>query len=92
MSDDVWGEVASAIALLANITRRRFVSPVGVPIRPRIVTVASADRAKHLVTWNRFPRQVIGFAIRLPDMEICGGRTYHPQLSFVWSKPARWWK
>lgn len=71
--------------------RRRFVSPIGVPTKPRIVTYASADRARRMVTWNTYPRQVIGVSIRLPDMHVGDRHMHHPQLSIVWSKPARWW-
>lgn len=65
---------------------RRFVPPLGWPLGFRAVTVTPADRHP-LIVLNRYPRQVIGFAVRLPDES--DGR--HKALSVLWSKPARWW-
>lgn len=69
---------------------RWFVPPLGWPPKPRIVTVNPADRPRRLITLNRYPRQVIGFAIRLPDLELIGRRR-HVALSVLWCQPARWW-
>lgn len=70
---------------------RRFVPPLGWPIRFRACTVTPADRHP-LVGWNRYPGQVIGVAFRLPDEKKLNGRIEHKALSLLWSKPARWWK
>lgn len=78
---------------------RRFTPPLGWPFRVRIATVTPADRHP-LVALNRYPRQVIGIAIRLPD-DLTENRRdsntgkrfgHHRALSIVWAKPARWWK
>ena len=60
---------------------RRFTPPLGWPIHPRAV-ICEADWRPPLVKLNRYPRQVIGIAVRLR------GNSY---LSLLWSKPARWW-
>lgn len=71
-----------------------LVSPVGAPTWPwRFITVATARRSPKLVSWNRYPRQVIGIGIRLPDMEnrwVTGPHQpppIHPMLSILWSRP-----
>ena len=71
---------------------RHFVPPLG-KLRPwRFVTVRPSNRQNRLIRLNRYPRQVIGFTVRLPD----GGRTNdvvpHYSLSIMWAEPARWWK
>lgn len=71
---------------LVEVARPYLISPIGKPCRPRVITAAAADRPKPVML-NRYPRQVIGFGLRLPDMDVCGGPTYHPYLSIVWSKP-----
>lgn len=78
---------------------RRFVPPLGWPFRLRVVTVTPADRGP-LVGLNRYPRQVIGITIRLPDDATQDRRDrntgerfgHHRALSIVWAKPARWWQ
>lgn len=70
---------------------RRFVSPFGHLTKWRFVTVQPADRPR-LVTLNRYPKQVIGIVLRLPDGSLLNGRTPYYGLSIVWAKPARWWK
>lgn len=70
---------------------RRFVPPLGWPFKFEAYTVTPADKMP-LVKLNRYPRQVIGVAIRLPDEYPLGGRVRHKALSILWSKPARWWK
>ncbi|UXM90926.1 hypothetical protein [Paenarthrobacter sp. JL.01a] len=72
--------------------RRRFVPPLGKLRKPYAVTTWNAHRAPRLINWNRYPRQIIGIALRLPDGETSAGRTTHHSLSIVWAKPARWWK
>lgn len=70
---------------------RRFVPPLGALTKPYAVTTWNADRAP-LIGLNRYPRQVIGIAFRLPDGRSISGRISHHTLSIVWAKPARWWK
>ncbi len=70
---------------------RRLVPPFGWPIKLRIATVAASENGP-FVAWNRYPRQVIGVSVRLPDMALGGGRNLHPRLSILWAKPARWWR
>jgi hypothetical protein len=71
---------------------RRFVPPLGRIRKFRFVTVRPAGRQERFIAWNRYPRQIIGLAVRLPD----GGRlndvTPHYSLSILWAEPARWWK
>lgn len=76
-----------------------LISPIGKPSRWRFVTYFAADRPRHLLTPNRYPRQVIGFGIRLPDMNVrykahpAPEKVCHPVLSIVWAKPhgaGRW--
>ena len=74
-----------------NREQRRLVPPFGWPVKVRASTVAASENGR-LFAWNRYPRQIIGFSIRLPDMELGGGRQLHPRLSVVWAKPARWWR
>ena len=71
---------------------RRFVWPLGEIRRPYVVTVQCADRQPRLVMANRYPKQIIGLALRLPDGRRIDGVTTHHSLSFVWATPARWWK
>lgn len=79
---------------------RRFVPPLGWPFQFRVVTVTPADRLPRMVVLNRYPRQVIGIAIRLPDdatqnrINRDTGKRFghHRALSIVWAKPARWWR
>ena len=71
---------------------RRFVPPLGWPMKFRVATVAAAERGRFFV-WNRYPGQVIGFCVRLPDLDLTGlQRAVHPRLSLVWARPARWWR
>lgn len=78
---------------------RRFVPPFGWPIKFRVVTVTPANRHP-LVVLNRYPRQIIGIGIRLPDdatqyrYDRNTGKRFghHRALSILWAKPARWWK
>ena len=67
---------------------RLFVLPLGKLRRWRFVTVQPADKQPRWIMPNRYPRQVIGFALRLPD----GGLGEHYSLSIMWAEPARWWK
>lgn len=70
--------------------RPYLVSPLGAPRWPwRIVTVAASRRAEKLFSWNRYPRQVIGVGIRLPEMSVIGSqrKDLHPMLSILWSRP-----
>ena len=73
-------------------TPRRFVPPLGRFRKWRFVTVRPAEKQPRRVMFNRYPRQIIGIAVRLPD----GGRindvTPHYSLSILWAEPARWWK
>jgi hypothetical protein len=68
-------------------TDRRWVPPLGWPPKLRIVKVRAAERPR-LISVNRYPRQVIGFGVRLPRDSESG----HPMLSILWAKPARWWR
>lgn len=68
-------------------TPRRLVPPFGWPLALRAVVVTPADRQPRVVA-NRYPRQIIGVAIRLPDDEHGRRRA----LSLLWAKPARWWR
>ena len=71
---------------------RRFVSPVGALRWPwRAVTVTPSHKPP-LLSLNRYPGQVIGIALRLPDEPVAGGHERHKQLSILWARPARWWK
>lgn len=78
---------------------RRLVPPLGWPIKFRVVTVTPAERHP-LVALNRYPRQVIGFAVRLPDDVTQNRRDantgerfgHYRALSILWAKPARWWR
>ena len=69
-----------------EITRRP--SPIGV-LRwpPRFIICRAANRPA-LVGLNRYPGQVIGFALRMPKTDTLPG---HPYLSIVWARPSRWW-
>jgi hypothetical protein len=80
--------------------QRRLTPPLGWPMRLRIATITPADRQPRLVILNRYPRQIIGVVIRLPD-DLTENRHdrntgkrfgHHRSLSIVWAKPARWWK
>lgn len=77
---------------MQDIEPRRFVPPLGKLTKLRAVTVRPAERQKKLIIPNRYPRQVIGILVRLPD----GGRVNdvipHYSLSIRWAEPARWWK
>jgi hypothetical protein len=75
----------------ADFEPRRFVPPLGWPMRWRAVTVTPADRPP-MVGLNRYPRQVIGVGFRLPDEDMGSGRRQHKALSIMWAKPARWWR
>ena len=61
---------------------RRWVWPLGIPALRKPTVCMAADRPP-LFGWNRYPRQVIGFGLRLR------GNRY---LSVLWAKPARWWR
>ena len=78
------------MTLRDDLPMRVFTPPLGWPIKFRAVVVTPARRIP-LIVANRYPRQVIGFAVRLPDRK---GLTYgqHRALSIMWAKPARWWK
>lgn len=80
----------AAVRMAPGHVRRRWVPPLGWPLQFRACTVTPADRPP-LVMLNRYPGQVIGLGIRLPDEEELGGRIRHHQLSVLWSQPARWW-
>jgi hypothetical protein len=67
---------------------RRFVSPIGRPTKIRAAIVSPAERPERFITWNRYPRQVIGAVIRLPSHSLKGP---HFGLSVRWARPARWW-
>jgi len=74
-----------------------LISPIGTPTKWRFVTAMAADRPRRLVMVNRYPRQIIGVGIRLPDVDLYVApsrqRTHHPYLSIVWAKPhgaGRW--
>ena len=71
---------------------RRFVPPLGRIRKPRFVTIRPAERQKRFIAWNRYPRQIIGFAVRLPDGGRLNDTVPHYSLSIMWAKPARWWK
>ena len=74
---------------------RGFVPPLGWPFDFRATTITPADCQSRPVILNRYPRQVIGIAIRLPDhrpLDASKKHGNHRALSLVWSKPARWWK
>lgn len=82
---------------LIDVLAPYLISPIGRPTRWRFVTAMAADRMKRPVVLNRYPRQVIGVGIRLPDFDMYVAprkqRTLHPYLSVVWSKPhgaGRW--
>lgn len=85
------------LALVERI-RPYLVSPIGVPRRRWRVLVYAAAHRGPLVRWNRYPRQVIGVGIRLPDLQPPIGSGWrhaiHPRLSIVWSTPhaARRWR
>ena len=66
--------------------RRRFVPPLGWPPRLRVIK-ARAARFPGPVWFNRYPRQIIGVAIRLPRDSGAGD----PYVSVLWAQPARWW-
>lgn len=83
---------------LVSVVAPYLISPIGRPARWRFVTAFAANRPQRLVMLNRYPRQVIGVGIRLPDFTdpLPGNRTWvrHPYLSIVWSKPhgaGRWY-
>lgn len=76
-----------------------LVSPVGTPSKLRAITYFAANRPQRLLTANRYPRQIIGIGIRLPDISVrfrphpAPERVMHPVLSLVWAKPhgaGRW--
>ncbi len=69
---------------------RWFVPPLGWPLKFRAVTVTPAQRHP-LVVLNRYPGQVIGFALRLPDSDDPHSSVKHRALSVLWAEPARWW-
>ena len=74
---------------------RRFVPPLGWPFKFRAVTTTPANRLPRFVVLNRYPRQVIGFAVRLPDdqpLDVNKVNGNHRALSIMWANPARWWK
>jgi hypothetical protein len=80
----------AAVRMAPGHTRRKVVPPLGWPFSFRACTVTPADRHP-LVKLNRYPGQVIGVGIRLPDEQELGGRVRHHALSLMWAKPARWW-
>lgn len=71
---------------------RRFVPPLGKLNKWRFATVRPAERQKRLIILNRYPRQVIGIGVRLPDGLRESGVVAHYSLSILWAEPARWWK
>jgi len=72
-------------------TRRRITPPLGWPFKFRAVTV-TPSRRHPLFVWNRYPGQIIGFAVRLPESDDPHPPVKHRALSIMWAKPARWWK
>jgi hypothetical protein len=71
---------------------RFFVPPLGKLRSWRFVTVEPSRRQARFIMANRYPRQIIGFAIRLPDGGRLNDRIPHYSLSIMWAEPARWWK
>jgi hypothetical protein len=69
---------------------RRFVPPLGWPFKFRAATITPSNRHP-LFVWNRYPGQIIGFAVRLPDAADTFPPVKHRALSIMWAKPARWW-
>lgn len=76
-----------------------LISPIGRPKRPHAITYFAANRPRRLLAANRYPRQIIGIGIRLPDMNVRYAphpqpvKTCHPVLSIVWASPhgaGRW--
>lgn len=70
---------------------KTFISPIGELTIPYAITYEAADRGP-LFSLNRYPKQVIGFTLRLPDGFGTPEKAKHYRLSIVWAKPARWWK
>lgn len=70
---------------------RLLVPPFGKLTKWRFVTVQPADPQPFL-TLNRYPKQVIGITLRLPDGSSSNDRKPHYGLSIRWATPARWWK
>lgn len=92
MTDDNPVTAAGSDGQQRNRHRTRwFVPPLGWPMDWRVITTNPGDRHP-LVALNRYPRQVIGFAVRLPDSEDPGVGRRHRALSIMWAKPARWWR
>lgn len=74
-------------------TKRRFVPPLGWPPRFRAVRCYAAERPR-LIALNRYPRQIVGIALRVPHgrKPTCWSlQPGHPYLSVLWARPARWW-
>ena len=67
--------------------QRVFVPPFGWPMRLRVAKCRATERPK-LLSLNRYPRQIIGLAIRLPR----DGQPGHPYMSVLWARPSRWWR
>lgn len=74
-----------------DLKLRRLTPPLGWPFKFRAVITTPGHRHP-LVVLNRYPRQIIGIAFRLPDEQFPGGQVRHKALSILWSKPARWWR
>jgi hypothetical protein len=70
---------------------RRFVPPLGWPLKLRAVTIDSRPEHGRFV-WNTYPRQCIGFVVRLPDSDTGPPDRRGRCLSIMWAKPARWWR
>lgn len=70
---------------------RRLVPPFGWPLRFRAVTIGPAANGHPRFVWNTYPRQVIGFVVRLPDADEGPPEQRGRALSVMWAKPARWW-
>jgi hypothetical protein len=79
--------------------RPYLISPIGRPAKLRAITYFAANRPRHLLIANRYPRQIIGVGIRLPDMSVrykahpAPEQVKYPVLSIVWAKPhgaGRW--
>ena len=81
--------------MISDEIPRRFVPPFGWPFHFRAVTITPAERLPRLVVFNRYPRQVIGLCIRLPDhepLDVNQRHGNHRALSILWAQAARWWR
>lgn len=74
-----------------NPPRKRFVPPLGKLGRWRFVTVNPAERQPRFIMPNRYPGQIIGIGVRLPDGGRINDRIPHYSLSIMWATAADWW-